>query len=312
MWFQTGAIILSHHHLWKALNGEILSSNSFHHFSFLRCHWCNLLSSRMPVWIVPTSTTSRANVDPCRDGFFVEKSGVSYKGTLGAQKPKMCGCSNWSVYFAGYRLNLQRLNKIGKTKLRLCSCARIRELTSDQVRIFSWQISEIDSHFTDFSLVTSPALPFSIPQREVEKLVVIQGIVASVKYPRDKALGERGWALWLWTLWLSVVGAEGRPQVYQLWECGRGTVQKLQPSFRVSRFLFFCLPLKTSNLGSVPNGYLQANWFVVVVYLLIHSALNHDYGRRVSCVRGFSGDWLYCSAHSFGLQGKCFPRWAGN
>lgn len=60
-----------------------------------------------------------------------------------------------------------------------------------------------------------------------------------------------------------------------------------------------------------PNGCLQDNWFVVV-YLLIHSVLNHDYGRRVSCVRGFSGDRLYCSAHPRGLQGKCFPRWAGN
>lgn len=214
------------------------------------------------------------------------------------------------------RKKLIQLNKIGRTKIEtlfLCQDPRAYIWPSSDLFLtnfrnwftFYWFFS---CHFASFTVFLYPC--------EVEKLVVIQGIVASVKYPRDKALGEKKnphgqcKALWLWVV-AFVAGAQGRPQVYQLWECGRGTVKKLQPSFRVSRLFFFGLPLKTSNLGSVPNGYLQANWFVVV-YLLIHSALNHDYGRRVSCVRGFSGDWLYCSAHSFGLQGKCFPRWAGN
>lgn len=67
--------------------------------------------------------------------------------------------------------------------------------------------------FTDFFLSLSQLYPSD--KCEVEKLVVIQGIVASVKYPRDKALVAYFCVVALRQVAL-VVGAQGRPQVYQL------------------------------------------------------------------------------------------------
>ena len=143
-----------------------------------------------------------------------------------------------------------------------------------------------------------------------------------------------------WLCSAFVVGAQGRPQVYQLRKCGRGTVststilssfKKIYSSKNLqSWFSAKCLPprqLLCNCLFKLIRLFIL-HWTMIMgegycmcffcrysysdILMACLTASDSHGSYESSSVRGFSGNWLYCSARSCGLQGKCFPRWAGN
>ena len=256
----------------------------------LRCHWCNLLSSRMPVWIVPT-WTSRANVDPsfcwnavmvfCPFRGFLQRN----PGSPEAKDVWMLNLSNFARYqLATYLLERSWYNS---TKLAEQNWVCVLVPGSESLHLTKFGSFPADKFpkliHIDILLIFSchlASFPPSIPMwgrearchsghRSIREVPPWQG-AGGEKNPAAKRCG---WALWLLL--------QVRKVVLKCTNCENVEEAPLKNFNHPFEFkiIIFCL-LKTSNLGSVPNGYLQANWFVVV-YLLLHSALNHDYGRRV-------------------------------